>query len=474
MRVDIGRRCTDGKVGMTKIGKTLLVIAAAFVLVGTGGALPAVAQGKTDHASYLTPFPPGDTHQAIVIGDWLAQGLMVGLKATLAGNRRINIQPRHLALRGLLRGDWEESLENLKTELGQKKYTIAVLLLGTYDRVSIRRANGRLRVGSDGWKRIYNQRVQQVMTVLKTAKVGAYWVGLPVMRGEFRNRGVRIINQILRQQAYRNGIRYIDIYRLTASDEGEFSAYGPDVSGATRLLRYKDGIHFTKAGYAKIAHFIEGPIRRDLRSSKTERDIPLLGAIQEQKRINPLGVVPPSAASTSANQKGRKAGKKKKISARLAKTAPAEAADHSTLTLPDKKASLWRRSTKIKLLRPAISRSVLAVITRGQSQDKAMRVGLTISDELPNGLVVLRSLTPAVRSQTNSSRLPASQLPFFRALVKGEKLPSVAGRADDFRWPRDTYALPKNLVSKKTKPRIGRFAPRASRYPPIPLRRPNR
>jgi hypothetical protein len=45
-------------------------------------------------------------------------------------------------------------------------------------------------------------------------------------------------------------------------ESGRFALQGPDVEGQTRRLRTADGVHFTKAGARKLAHFVEREIKR--------------------------------------------------------------------------------------------------------------------------------------------------------------------------------------------------------------------
>src|SRR5262249_11672075 len=45
-------------------------------------------------------------------------------------------------------------------------------------------------------------------------------------------------------------------------ESGRFTLQGPDYEGQTRRLRTGDGVHFTKAGARKLAHFIEREIQR--------------------------------------------------------------------------------------------------------------------------------------------------------------------------------------------------------------------
>ena len=43
---------------------------------------------------------------------------------------------------------------------------------------------------------------------------------------------------------------------------GRFTLQGPDFEGQIRRLRAGDGVHFTKAGARKLAHYLEREIRR--------------------------------------------------------------------------------------------------------------------------------------------------------------------------------------------------------------------
>ncbi len=91
-----------------------------------------------------------------------------------------------------------------------------------------------------------------------------YWIGLPILRRAEANDDAQLINDIVREKAYLNGIKFIDIQSQFADEAGNYAAYGPDLTGKSRLLRESDGILFTPAGYRKLAHFVEQEIKRDL------------------------------------------------------------------------------------------------------------------------------------------------------------------------------------------------------------------
>ena len=60
-----------------------------------------------------------------------------------------------------------------------------------------------------------------------------------------------------------------------------------------------------------------------------------------------------------------------------------------------------------------------------------------ITSELGNGLTAVATLSSVTDFSLNSSkpRLPLSQRPYYKVLIKGEQLKPKSGRADDFAWP---------------------------------------
>ena len=97
-----------------------------------------------------------------------------------------------------------------------------------------------------------------------------------------------MMNDIVRDKAYLNGVKFIDIQAQFADEAGNYTAYGPDIAGKQRLLREADGVLFTQAGNRKLALFVEQEIKRDLTQAKNERAIPLAGSENEQKRVKRL------------------------------------------------------------------------------------------------------------------------------------------------------------------------------------------
>jgi hypothetical protein len=60
-----------------------------------------------------------------------------------------------------------------------------------------------------------------------------------------------------------------------------------------------------------------------------------------------------------------------------------------------------------------------------------------ITSELNDGLTAVATLSSVTDISLASSkpRLPLSQRPYYKVLIKGEQLKPKAGRGDDFTWP---------------------------------------
>lgn len=70
------------------------------------------------------------------------------------------------------------------------------------------------------------------------------------------------INDILRERAARAGMLYIDVWEGFVDEQGQFVSSGAAMDGQTRRLRVSDGIHFTRAGARKFAHYVERDLIR--------------------------------------------------------------------------------------------------------------------------------------------------------------------------------------------------------------------
>ncbi len=89
----------------------------------------------------------------------------------------------------------------------------------------------------------------------------------------------------------------------------------------------------------------------------------------------------------------------------------------------------------VDIVRPAIPASVVALMTRRSSADRAAQMGDILVDQIPGGLTVMSSIVPP-RGSDGRRRLSPTQTPYFRVFERGERLAPKPGRVDDFSWPR--------------------------------------
>jgi len=421
-----------------------LILAVFSICAALAGTTPARAQEDVPGASYITPFPTNDIYQLYVVGDYMAEGLLGGLFEALGGDTRLQIDQRHRSFSGLTRPDVEEELRDLETELQTTPRHIVIVMFGVQDRVSLRVPNGkRLLPGSEEWRAEYARRADKLMKMLKRRNVAVYWVGLPNLRRSESNDDAQMINEVVRERVYLNGLKYIDAYAGFSDDTGAFSPYGPDLTGKIRLLREGDGIYFTAAGNRKLAHFVEKELKRDLTQAKSDRSVPLAGAETEQSRINP-GKIDDQAKSASATTPGTPDKAAKQTPA--ATGVPAAAfdasgdlkADPGKISLKTVAANGREEIFTLEISRPAIPSSVVALVTRRESPDKLSQMGDALVEQIAGGLTVMSSITPAADATSGAARrkLSPTQAPFYRVLVKGERVAPRPGRADDMSWPR--------------------------------------
>src|SRR5438270_529129 len=106
------------------------------------------------------------------------------------------------------------------------------------------------------------------------AEAPVFWVGLPAIRGTRSTADMVYLNDLYRSRAEKAGIVYVDVWDGFVDETGNFSAQGPDFEGQIRRLRAGDGVHFTKAGARKLAHYVEREIRRVMLARATPLAMP--------------------------------------------------------------------------------------------------------------------------------------------------------------------------------------------------------
>ena len=322
--------------------------------------------------------PASGTFTIAVMGDSLGDELAQGLSDAFGDKPEVVVLRKANDNSGLVRDDYFDWMKSARDILAApEKIDAAVMMIGSNDRQQIRDGSGTADVHTPRWKQIYAARVEAIADLFRDKKIPLIWVGLPIMKSDRLSADMLDFNQIYRDSVGKAGATYTDIWEAFSDDRGQFSAYGPDVSGQFVKIRTSDGIHFTKAGARTLAHFVEDDLRHDEEQARPPVD-PAVAAL-----VPAAAPALPSTLSAPASNVAGLAG--------VPVPAPPLA-----VVIPVKPAA----GAVIPLNAPALSQD-------GQ----------------------LATLTPA-NSSGNAQTL------LDRALVEGHPLDPRPGRTDDFSWPR--------------------------------------
>jgi uncharacterized protein len=137
-----------------------------------------------------------------------------------------------------------------------------VVLLGVNDRQPLRDDQGTWDFRTDRWRELYGKRIEDFLVKLKEKNVPIFVVGMPSMRNPKLSTDVVYLNEILAERTRKVGGYYVDGWDGFVNEAGDFMASGPALDGQIRRLRAADGIHFTRAGQRKLAHYVERELIR--------------------------------------------------------------------------------------------------------------------------------------------------------------------------------------------------------------------
>jgi uncharacterized protein len=232
-------------------------------------------EGRTEQAN-LPPLTK-DANAAIigVYGDTLADLLGHGLTDAFAERRDWDVKRKTKADSGLVRSDFYDWPKALKDILASEKpMAYAVIMMGLNDRQILREGEATLEPLSARWKEVYIARIDAMISPFLDKKIPILWVGLPPMRSEKLSTDLSALNTMFRERVEKAGGTYIDLWEAFSDDQNRFAPSGPDYSGQIAKLRTADGIHFTKAGSRKAAHFVDVALRR-MMDLKPDNSLPI-------------------------------------------------------------------------------------------------------------------------------------------------------------------------------------------------------
>ena len=276
---------------------------------------PAPAPRKAKRSDYVpsittrAPGAPGGApvqakFHVEVIGDSLASLAVDGLIEAFTDKPEIGIVNKARDASGLARNDYWDWAKFAASEAATaEKPDVVVVMLGINDGQPLHDGPDVYDTLDDKWTELYAARVESVVAPFTAAHVPVVWVGLLPMRADRSNIQASKLNGIFRQRAEKAGAKFIDVFDAFADQNGQYDAFGPNVDGQNVKLRASDGIHFTKAGSRKLAHFIEAEIRRVFEKRNPASEVAALPPDIEQAAddVNAqirreMGLLPPQPA----------------------------------------------------------------------------------------------------------------------------------------------------------------------------------
>jgi hypothetical protein len=280
-----------------------------------------------------------------VFGDSMADWLAYGLEDAFEDSPEIGIIRKGKVGSGLLRYDARNDLDwwnVVRDTLAQEKTDFVVMMLGINDRQNIRESQiqkaaekaakekeekkddkeqaasdpndettpaasteededqiivperrpkavprGVVEFRSERWEQVYGKRIDDTIAALKSRGVPVLWVGLPPIRGTKSTANVQYLNDLVRARAEKAGITYVDVWDGFVDEGGKFTTFGPDFEGQTRRLRSGDGVHFTKSGARKLAHYVERDLRRFMGNRALPVALPSGGGVVPDAALGP-------------------------------------------------------------------------------------------------------------------------------------------------------------------------------------------
>jgi hypothetical protein len=229
---------------------------------------PSAVKRRVRPARAPTPAKPAvaktePSVQIAVFGDSLADHLARGLDDAFEDNADVAVIDRAKGDSGLVRRDvvdWPKVAQDYLQASPKVRY--ALVMLGANDRQPIREGDETADPLTDRWRALYRARIETLVKVFTDRKVPLIWVGLPPMQSETLSRDLASMNDIIRETVTRAGATYVDIWPGFVDDRDRYAASGPDPEGQIAKLRTSDGVHFTKAGDRKLAHFADVELKR--------------------------------------------------------------------------------------------------------------------------------------------------------------------------------------------------------------------
>ena len=200
--------------------------------------------------------------KVLIVGDFIASGIARELTKLYQANPNVVVVSKTSAASGIVRDDVINWVEEIPAQLEEHKPIAIVNLVGMNDRQAMRLPEGRVQEMTEPWMKAYSERVTKIAGSSVQYKVPMLWVGLPPVRFTKMNTDYLTFNNLYRSKVEAVGGQFIDVWDGFTNEEGKFVSAGPDVNGQIVRLRGAKGINMTRAGFRKLAFYVDKELRK--------------------------------------------------------------------------------------------------------------------------------------------------------------------------------------------------------------------
>lgn len=229
------------------------------------GVLPAVAKPAVQKSPTAV--------RLAVFGDIMASDLAAALTRYYTNDPNIVVINQGVDQSGFTRPDFFDWDKTAADQVQKNSFDIAVMYIGTNDRLSIKQDGNTYKVLTSNWSDIYKSRVAQFVQTLRAANKPIVWIGLPAVSNATFSTILSQISAIQQLAVFSGGGEYVDIYDRFVDDSGAYTASGPDLNGNQVTMRRSDGIRFTSAGADKLAFYVTQTLKLFYRGGSVGVDV---------------------------------------------------------------------------------------------------------------------------------------------------------------------------------------------------------
>jgi hypothetical protein len=201
----------------------------------------------------LAPLPPleaGKPRVVALVGDsMMAVGLSNVLLHDSAQNKSLQMLKAFRSGTGLARPDVFDWMSEYPAMIGDSHPDTIIVAIGANDGQDFLDGDKPLKVGTDQWISVYQQRTQQFLAMLTANGARVVWIGLPPMKAAGYNGRIDLINRISLSVVSANpNAVWWNPAPYIGDQSGNYLEFAAQPDGKVQRLRAPDGIHMSLEG----------------------------------------------------------------------------------------------------------------------------------------------------------------------------------------------------------------------------------